>query len=230
MPGKHARKRTIEDVGAYDQPHDPRQVLETTFKPRGLGGTGWGWRIPNNPKRVLGEYTPEERSVMRTLETGAEQRREVCAVKTHTYRAPFRYPNVTVELGRQGTGCEYNNEGVELDIPPYGAITISEEEPIIAVSVIGSGCSYHGYVMIEAEPIVWEYPRTAVRMKALDLYGMHVRGDAWGAVAERWNDAGLSSARFEIPESRKVIIMGGSLGADPGYCFRIVRLDVKQDL
>ncbi len=230
MSGKDKLKRTIEDVGAYDQPYDAEQVVRTTFTPRGLGGTGWGWRIPNNPRRVLGEYTAEERSVKSVLERGEKQIREVATVKTHTYRAPFNYPNVAVELGREGTGCEYNNDGVELDIPPYGAITVTEEEPIVAVSVIGSGCSYHGYVMIEAEPIVWEYPRTAVRMKALDLYGMHVRGDAWGAVAERWNDAGLSSARFDIPESRKVIIMGGSLGADPGYCFRIIRLDVRQDL
>ena len=66
-------------------------------------------------------------------------------------------------------------------------------------------------------------------LKALDLYGMHVRGDVWGAVSERWNDAGLSCARFDIPESKKVIVMGGALGADPGYCFRIIRVDVKQD-
>jgi hypothetical protein len=226
MPGKG--RRTIEDVGAYAQPHDGKQVLETTFEPRGLGGTGWGWRIPNNPGRVLGGYTKEEQVVMRTLEGGIIQEREVTRAETHTYRAPFNYPNVVVELGREGTGCEYNNDGVELDIPPYGAITITEREPIVAVTVIGSGCSYHGYVMIEAEPVVWEYPRTAVRMKAMDLYGMHVRGDAWGAVAERWNDAGLSSARFDLPESRRVIIMGGSLGADPGYCFRIVRLEVNR--
>ena len=228
MSDRKPGRKTIEDVGAYDQAHDPEQVLKTTFEPRGLGGTGWGWRIPNNPARILGEYTEEELSIKKTLDSGKRQKREVSTVETHTYRAPFNYDNVTVELGREGTGCEYNNDGVEIDIPPYGAITIAEEDPIVAVSVIGSGCSYHGYVVIEAEPVIWEYPRTGVRMKALDLFGMHVRGDAWGEVAERWNDAGLSSARFDIPESRKVIIMGGSIGADPGYCFRIIRLDVEK--
>ncbi|MBU7005082.1 MAG: hypothetical protein HXS50_05910 [Theionarchaea archaeon] len=224
MPGEKMRKKTA----GFGRPDDPEEVLRITYEPRGLGETGWGWRMPENPDRVLGGFTEDERVVMRTLKEGRQQEREASIVKTYTYRAPFNYPNVVVELGREGTGCEYNTDGVELDIPPYGAITISEDEPIVAVSVIGSGCSYHGYVMIEAEPLVWEYPRTAVRMKALDLYGMHVRGDVWGSVSERWNDAGLSCARFEIPESRKVIVMGGALGADPGYCFRIIRVDVKQ--
>ena len=61
-----------------------------------------------------------------------------------------------------------------------------------------------------------------------DLWGVHVRGDAWhqGRIKEDWNDAGLSSARFDIPESKKVIIGGGSHGADPHYCVRIIRIDV----
>jgi len=59
----------------------------------------------------------------------------------------------------------------------------------------------------------------------------HVRGDAWGAgITEDWNDAGLSSARFDIPESRRVIVVGGSLGADPHYCVRIIRVGVKEVL
>jgi len=49
MTGKRTRKRTIEDVGAYDQPHDPPQVLKTTFEPRGLGGTGWGFYAASHP-------------------------------------------------------------------------------------------------------------------------------------------------------------------------------------
>ena len=193
-----------------------------------MAGTfGWGWRIPNNPKRVLGEYTEEEREVQRILEDNEVQEREVSRVKTYTYWAPFNYPNVEVELGRDAVGCEFNNDGAELDIPPYGAITIEESEPIVAVSVIGSGCSDNSYLMLEAEPIVWKYPRTAVRMKTTGLYGIHVRDDCWEVTGEKWNDAGLSSARFDIPDSRRVIIMGGSLGADPHYCVRIIRVDVK---
>jgi hypothetical protein len=222
------KKKSIDEVCGATRSYDPKQVLQTTFERRGLGNTGWGWRIPNNPARVLGEFTEEEREVHRNLANKGPQERGVSRVCTYTYCAPFDYPNVTVELGREATGVEYNNDGVELDIPPYGAITIAEEEPIVGVSVIGSGCSYHGYVLLEAEPLVWKYPRTGIRMKAMDLYGTHVRGDVWEFTGEKWNDAGLSSARFDIPESRKVIIMGGSLGADPGYCFRIIRVDVAE--
>lgn len=223
-----SKKKSIDEVCNTTRSYDPEQVLKTTFERRGHGNTGWGWRIPNNPERVLGEFTEEEQEVHRILERKEVQTREVSKVKTYTYWAPFNYPNITVELGREATGCEFNNDGAELDIPPYGAITIKEEEPIVAVSVIGSGCSYHSYVMLEAEPLVWKYPRTAVRMKAMDLYGTHVRGDAWKFTGEKWNDAGLSSARFDIPDSRRVIIMGGSLGADPHYCVRIIRVDVKE--
>lgn len=98
------------------------------------------------------------------------------------------------------------------------------------MTVIGSGCSTNAYLIVEAEPWVWKYPRTAVRMMKLDLWGVHVRGDAWsrGRTTEDWNDAGLSCARFDIPESRKVIVGGGSHGGDPHYCFRIIRLDIVE--
>ncbi len=92
-------------------------------------------------------------------------------------------------------------------------------------------CNYlhSGPTSLEAEPLEWKYPRTAVRMTKRDLWGMHLRIDAWqGGVREDWNDAGLSSSRFDIPESKKVIVGGGSLGADPHYCIRIIRVDVAE--
>ena len=96
------------------------------------------------------------------------------------------------------------------------------------ITVIGSGCSTDAYVVLEAVPIEWKFPRTGVRMKKSDLWGSHVRGDAWKrGITEDWNDAGLSSARFDIPESKKVIIGGGSHGADAHYCIRTVRVDVR---
>jgi len=97
-----------------------------------------------------------------------------------------------------------------LDIYPYGAVTIEEEEPIVAVTVIGSGCSGQGYVWLEAEPLEWKYPRTGVRMMTRDLWGIHLRYDGWAATDESWNDAGMSSARFDLPDCRKVIVGGGS--------------------
>lgn len=206
-----------------------RQVIEATFHSTpGPLNPGWGWRIPHNPQRERGKWTEEELEVRRLRESKAPQTREVWRTKTYVYWAPFNYPNAKVDLGRPGTGVEFNPDGAEIDVYPYGAIEIEETEPIVAVTVIGSGCSNQSYVILEAEPLVWKYPRTAVRMRQQNMWGMHVRFDAWAAVGENWNDAGLSSVRFDIPESRKVIIGGGSHGADPHYCIRIIRIEVKE--
>jgi hypothetical protein len=107
---------------------------------------------------------------------------------------------------------------------------IEEEEPIVAVTVIGSGCWTDSYVILDAEPIVWQYPRTGVRMRRHGLWGVLVRYDAWRHVGERWNDAGVSSARFDVPDSKKVIVGGGSQRADPHYCIRTIRLEVREDV
>ena len=207
-----------------------KKVIDVTFNstPKQMNA-GWGWRIPCNPSREPGKFTDEELEVTRMAEENTPQTREVSRVVTYTYTAPFNYPNVKVELGRPGTGTEFNMDGAEIDIYPYGAITIDEEQPIVGVSVIGSGCSVDGYIVVEAEPVEWKYPRTAVRMKKDRLWGIHVRGDAWFAgVKEDWNEAGLSSARFDLPDSKKIIVGGGSHGGDPHYCIRIIRVDVKE--
>ena len=207
------------------------EVLDVTFNSAGESvNNAWGWKIPRNPARVMGEFTEAEKEVTEMAQNNTRQTREVSRVKTYTYWAPFNYDNVTVELGRPGTGVEFNMDGAELDIYPYGSITIEEEEPIVAVAVIGSGCSSQAQVWLEAEPLEWKYPRTGVRMMKRDLWGMHIRYDAWRSTDESWNDAGLSSARFDLPESKKVIIGGGSMGADPHYCVRIIRVDVKEGL
>ena len=209
-----------------------KKVLEVTFhSTEEQFNAGWGWRIQYNPEREPGQMTEKEREVTRLAENGTPQTRETSRTKTVTYWAPFNYPNVEVELGRPGTGVEFNPDGAELDLYPYGAITVREEEPIVGVTVIGSGCSNQAYVILEAEPVEWKFPRTAVRMRKDNLWGMHVRGDAWRAgITENWNDAGLSSARFDIPESKRVIVGGGSLGADPHYCIRLIRVEVKEPL
>ena len=208
-----------------------KKVLDVTYHSAGESANqAWGWKIPRNPERVMGQYTEAEQEVTEMARNKTPQTREVSRVKTYTYWAPFNYDNVTVELGRPGTGVEFNRDGAELDIYPYGFIAIEEEEPIVAVSVIGSGCSNQANVWLEAEPVEWKYPRTGVRMMKRDLWGMHLRFDAWQSTDESWNDAGLSSARFDLPECRKVIVGGGSMGADPHYCIRIVRVDVKESL
>ena len=209
-----------------------KRVIDVTFHstPQSFN-KGWGWKIPHNPKRVPGQHTDEELEVTRLAENQTPQTREVWKTKTYAYWAPFSYPNIQVVLGRDGTGVEFNKDGAELDIYPYGSITVEEDEPIVSVTVIGSGCSNQSHVILEAEPLDWKYPRTAVRMRRDNLWGMHVRGDAWKAgITEDWNDAGLSSARFDIPESRRVIVGGSSQGGDPHYCIRTIRIEVKEPL
>jgi hypothetical protein len=158
------------------------------------------------------------------------------------YWAPFNYPNFCVELGRTNpyVGAEFNGDGVELDIPPFGAITFVEEEPIVAVEVIGSACVPPGFVQLFAEPLEWKYPRTGIKMKVDGLWGEHLRVNLWRAgIDEGWRTAGLSCASFSLPDSKKVTIMAGSSldmadidlrngRHDAHYCIRIIRVTVKR--
>jgi hypothetical protein len=146
------------------------KILELTFQSGSDSAPGWCWKIPQNPRREPGKFTPEELEVKRLAQGQVPQVREVWRPKVYVYWAPFNYPNVQVELGRPGTGCEFNVDSAELDIYPHGAITVEEEEPITAVTVIGSGCSIDAWVVLEAEPLVWKFPRTAVRMRKDNLW------------------------------------------------------------
>jgi hypothetical protein len=160
----------------------------------------------------------------------------------YEYWAPFNYPNIRVELGRTDpyVGAEYNEDGVELDTPPLGAITVVEEEPIVGVTVIGSACVPPGFVIVHAEPLEWKYPRSGVKMRIDDLWGEHIRIEPWKkGVDEGYRHAGMSCAVFELPESKKVTIMGGSQmdvdqrdiqneRHDAHYCLRIIRVTVKR--
>ncbi len=130
---------------AEDNQERDKKIIDVTFNSTGDSVNGaWGWRIPRNPARVMGEFTEAEKEVDILAKNKTPQKREASRVKTYTYWAPFNYENVEVQLGRPGTGVEFNIDGAELDIYPYGAIIIDEEEPIVAVSVIGSGCSSSG--------------------------------------------------------------------------------------
>jgi len=208
-----------------------------------------------NPGRDLSiadpwkRLTEAELEVERLAEAKTPQVREAYQPVVYQYWAPFNYPNVRVELGRGEpdglatkpyTGAEYNPDGVELDIPPYGAITVEEEEPIVGVTVIGSACIPPGYVILVAEPVTWKYPRTGVKMKVGGLWGQHLRAEPWArGMDESWRDAGLSAAIFELPESRKFTIMAGSESDvseldyknqrfDSHYAVRLIRVTVKR--
>ena len=208
-----------------------------------------------NPGRDLSiadpwkRLTEAELEVERLAEAKTPQVREAYQPVVYQYWAPFNYPNVRVELGRGEpdglatkpyTGAEYNPDGVELDIPPYGAITAEEEEPIVGVTVIGSACIPPGYVILVAEPVTWKYPRTGVKMKVGGLWGQHLRAEPWArGMDESWRDAGLSAAIFELPESKKFTIMAGSESDvseldyknqrfDSHYAVRLIRVTVKR--
>ena len=75
---------------------------------------------------------------------GALREPEVFETEHHVYTVPFRYTNVQVE-GLLEIGAA---KGVEL-LADEGSITIVEEQPIISVTVVGSGCSGQNYNIVE---------------------------------------------------------------------------------
>ena len=139
-------------------------------------------------------------------------------------------------------GAEVNQDGVELDVPPFGSITFVEDLPIVEVTVIGSACCPPGYVLLFGEPVEWKYWRTGVKMYRDGLWGEHVRIGPWSkGLDEGYRDAGLNCARFSIPPCRKVMIMAGSqhlldnkdwfmMRHDAHYCVRFIRVAVRQDV
>lgn len=162
-----------------------------------------------NPERVTGKMTEKEREIQRIARENIPQERIEYTVKHYEYEAPFNYQNVNCELGREGTGTGPHPEGMELDVPPFGAVTVEEEEPIIGVTVIGSPCIPPATVLLFGEPCEWKYARTGVKFKRTGLWGEHIYG--WGA-SDRFDEgnrhAGLVSAHFDIPDCKKVTIMG----------------------
>jgi len=191
-----------------------------------------------NPQREQHNQTEAEQEIVRLFRDRALQTRRPFALAHSQYDAPFLYANFRVELGRPWenatnhaqpdvpedewgvltpenrpgyVGAEVNPDGVELDVPPYGAITFVEEDPIIEVTVIGSACVPPGYALLFGEPVEWKYWRTGVTMRADNLWGEHMRWDTWSkGVDEGYRDAGLSCALFRTPPCRKITIMAGS--------------------
>ena len=116
---------------------------------------------------------------------------------------------MSCELGREGTGTGPHPDGMELDIPPFGAVTVEESDPIIGVTVIGSPCIPPGTLLVYGEPLEWKYGRSGVKYKKTDLWGEHLY--RWGATPEFEEGnrhAGLCSAHFDLPDCSKVTIMG----------------------
>jgi len=68
---------------------------------------------------------------------------EVFSTERHVYVSPFNYVNVEI-----GYWYEYGDKGMEF-AADKGFITIKEEKPIVAVTVVGSGCVPKGYIICE---------------------------------------------------------------------------------
>ena len=206
-----------------------------------------------NPDRVDGRRTETEEQVKRIARERTVQTRRSFQVVQHQYDAPFFYENIRVELGRPWenatnhltpdepeeqwgvmserlkpgyVGAEFNEDGVELDVPPYGAITLVEDDPIVEVAVIGSACAPPGYVMLFGEPVEWAHPRSGVKMRVEGLWGEHLR---WFLVEagldESYRDAGLSAAVFRTPPCRKITLMAGSQHTLDAHDFQNMRHD-----
>jgi len=166
-------------------------------------------RVHNPERPGLGQMTEKERQIARLVEEGVEQKRRVYTLKHYEYVAPFQYPNCRCEVGREGTGTGAHPEGMEMDIPPFAALTIEEEEPIVSVDVIGSPCIPPGTVLLFGEPLEWNLARPGVRYKVNNLWGEHLYG--WGDSHKHDTGnrhSGLVSAHFEIPDCGKITILG----------------------
>jgi hypothetical protein len=222
-----------------------------------------------NPERRDGQRTEAERRIPALAKAKTPQKRKTFDVVYRQYEAPFFYENFRVELGRPWenatnhvapdvpeeqwgimtdalkpgyVGAEFNEDGVELDIPPYGAITFIEAEPIVEVVVIGSACAPPGYIELFGEPVEWTYPRSGVKMRAENLWGEHLR---WflcqQGLDEGYRDAGLSCAAFHTPPCKKITLMAGSqctmdshdlanMRHDAHYAVREIRVAVQTNI
>jgi len=166
-------------------------------------------RVHNPDRPGLGRMTDKEREIQRLAKEGIEQTRRAYTLKHYEYRAPFQYPNCRCEIGRQGTGTGAHPEGMELDIPPFAAVTVEEDQPIISVDVIGSPCIPPATVLLYGEPLEWNLARPGVRYKVNNLWGEHLYG--WGD-SRKFDTgnrhSGMVSAHFEIPDCKKITVMG----------------------
>jgi hypothetical protein len=222
-----------------------------------------------NPEREGQAFTEAEREVIRIARERIPQKRKAFELAHYQYDAPFFYENFRLELGRPWenatnrstedlpeeqwgimsdelrpgyVGAEFNMDGVELDIPPYGSITFVEDDPIVEVIVIGSACVPPGYVLLFGEPVEWKYPRSGVKMRVDNLWGEHMRIEPWRkGLTDSYRDAGMSYALFRTPPCSKITIMAGSqttldapdfenMRHDAHYCVRHIYVGVQKNI
>ena len=103
---------------------------------------------------------------------GPSQKAEEFRTINHVYETPFVYDNLKVcnFYGNPGSkGLEFKADD--------GFITITEEKPILAITVVGSGCTRGGYNMVEwweeGEGIDEMKDQLVKRQRIEHLNGMH---------------------------------------------------------
>lgn len=85
------------------------------------------------------DFTPEQ-----IKQFGPMRKREVFETERHVYSTPFMYDNV-----QAGDFYEIDpTKGIEFKADT-GFLTIKEDKPILAVTVVGSGCTPKGYNICE---------------------------------------------------------------------------------
>ena len=173
-------------------------------------------------------------------------------VRVREYRTPFEYANVQVWNPEGVPGLGPHPHGYEM-ARNEGTITVTEPEPIFAVSVIGSGCIAPGYViceyLVEGEATAeadstgpWHgfNMQNMRRQRVGDLRRYHpcklMRGRDYEEIVEGYQPhsainellTGENTAYFEIEPNRRVVIRGGS-GDHDHFSFRIIRTYVMME-
>jgi hypothetical protein len=152
-----------------------------------------------------------EQIMYEEIEPTGQMKTGIIPLKIYEYVSPFDYSNVEI------TGPPYHADfGTELD-SATGAITITEDEPIIRVSVIGSADTPPGYITLEI-------PNMGKKLQSVEnLMGVHdLPNAAW---------CREDTAFFEVsPGTKQITLRGGSRNpANNHYAFRVIRVTVEAD-
>jgi hypothetical protein len=103
---------------------------------------------------------------------GEPRQPEIYETEHHVYSTPFNYTNVELRNWSEGASAK----GPEF-LADMGSITIVEEQPIVEVIVVGSGCEANSYNIVEwwgeGESLRTAKGQLIKRQKVGNLQGQH---------------------------------------------------------
>jgi hypothetical protein len=133
----------------------------------------WPNRFEKDPSYTIpprGAY-PGRRAPADDYRLGPIQEVEVFETEHHLYRSPFHYKNVVID-----NWVEFSEKGVEIEAE-RGSITVREQQPIVSVTVVGTGCETPGYNIVEwwsdGEDPTEPQGQLMKRQRVNDLRGQH---------------------------------------------------------